>query len=216
MNRFGGNSSWIHRHGRSPDGDNYNTFYNNLRPFVVDFIVTQNAIQTFEYNNVHWVTHASTYNTTTDTYVDQRYITFDQAMFYNSYQCSGILNLTNKDFNPTSQLVTAVTDNQLMGEALITRKERTWSMNGFRDMVIDRTQPMFTKDWTSGTYNAAYALGLDKGLNINAIFTRPWFDAQRFRDKYLGIRLIFSNFVGTDNSKLICNYTYTQQTFTAR
>ena len=218
LNRFdtGANSVYLYRHGMAPDGQNYNEFFGELQPFVIDFIATQNAIQTFEYNNIHWVSHASTYNSATNTYVDQRYITIDKVLFYNSYQCSGYINLINKDFNPTSQTTNSVFDNTLLGESLITRKERTWSMNGFRDMVIDRSQPMFTKDWANSDYRMAYSDGLDYAVNSNAIATKAWFDASRFRDKYLGIRVIFSNFVGADNSKLIFNYLYTQQTFSPR
>ena len=59
-------------------------------------------------------------------------------------------------------------------------------------------------------------MGYYDTVNPAAVGTKPWFETQRFRDKYLGIRLIFSNFVRQENCKLIFNYLYTQQTFTAR
>ena len=211
------NSDTLYKHGVSPEGNNYTCFYSSTpSPFAVDFIVTQNGLTTFEYNNIHWITHASVYNSTTRTYTDQRYFTFDHVLFYNSYQSSGLINLINKDGVPTALTTISNFDSLHVGQTTIARKERTFSMNALRDAVIDRTQPLFTKDWNDNNYQFAHNQGYLDAINSNAVGVKPWFQAERFRDKYLGIRLIFSNFVGTDNCKLIFNYLYTQQTFTAR
>lgn len=219
INRHSPNNSInIYKHGLSPNGLNYTSYYSSqmVSPFVVDFIVTQNGITTFEYNNLHWISHASIYNPTTHTYSDQRYITFDHAMFYNSYQCSGHIKLLNKEAVPSSTTILSTFDSTLLGQVNLTRKERTFSMNAIRDSVIDRTQPLFTRDWGDNLYQNLHKTGYYNAVNSAAIGAKPWFETERFRDKYLGIRLIFSNFVGTDNCKLIFNYLYTQQTFTAR
>ena len=124
--------------------------------------------------------------------------------------------LTYKEQNPSVMTTASNFDMVSQGVIKLSKKERTWSFSGFRDMVSDRTQPIFTTDWSDNTYRAAYTMGHDKAVNNNVIGGNQWFDLQRFRDKYLGVRLIFSNFVGTDNSKLIFNYMYTQQTFSPR
>ena len=62
-------------------------------------------------------------------------------------------------------------------------------------MVTDNTQPI----WSSSTadINALYPWYIDKVVNPAAVGSVPWNSNARFRDKYLGIRLFFSNLDGS-------------------
>ena len=216
---------YLYKHGSNPDHDNYGIYYGTIRPFIVDFIATQNAIQTFEYNNIHFITHASTYNAQDRSYVDKRSVTFNHAILYNSYQCSSKLQLAYKELNPSNALIASTSDFSSAGIINLTRKERTWSFNDFRDAVSNRDLPMFTSDWFASGFIPAHEDGEHRIINPGSVQGQQWFDTQRFRDKYLGIRFYFRNFatpvslspsVMVDNCKLIFNYLYTQQTFSAR
>jgi len=220
---------YLYKHTTNPAHSNYGVYYGEVQPFIIDFIATQNAIQTYEYNNIHYITHASIYNETTRTYLDQRHLTFDHVTIYNSYQCSNKLNLAYKELNPSTSLIASTSDfsGQPSGIINLTRKERTWSFNAFRDAISDRTLPMFTSDWFVPGMYQAYGEGEFSIVNQSAVTGKQWFDAQRFRDKYLGIRFYFRNFASgqsydlsdtltASNCKLIFNYLWTQQTFSAR
>ena len=102
------------------------------------------------------------------------------------------------------------------GELLLDIKERVWGFNGFRDMIIDRTRPMFTSNWAD--INNDYFI--DKVLNLPTFTgTRNWNERQKFRDKYLGIRLIFSNLAGTNTTsipKITFNYLQSGMTKSSR
>ena len=216
---------YLYKHGSNPDHDNYGIYYDKIRPFIIDFIATQNAIQTFEYDNIHFITHASAYNAQNRSYIDKRSVTFNHAVIYNSYQCSHKLKLAYKELSPSNALIASTSDFSSTGIINLTRKERTFSFNAFRDAISDRNMPMFTSDWGASGFISAYEDGEHRIVNPGSVMGQQWFDSQRFRDKYLGIRFYFRNFayptplsqsVVVDNCKLIFNYLYTQQTFSAR
>ena len=167
--------------------DNYLLFYGYIEKFIIDTISTTNPLITEVYDNYHFHSKAKEYDTTTGQWRDLRNITFDQVILYNDYQCTELLNF-NKRIDNKSNMMGSIQNNP--GELLLDIKERVWGFNGFRDMIIVRTQPMFTSNWTD--INNDYFI--DKVLNPPAFLgTRNWNERQKFRDKYLGIRLIFSN-----------------------
>jgi hypothetical protein len=81
-------------------------------------------------------------------------------------------------------------------------------------MITIRPQTMFTSDWSSIQIDYF----IDKVINPSAFAgTRPWNEQQKFRDKYLGIRLIFSNLAGRDNiPKITFNYLQSGMTRSSR
>ena len=93
---------------------------------------------------------------------------------------------------------------------ILDRKERTWSFNNFRDMAIGRDTgvPLFTSTWP----NIMAEPYLDKIINPAAVSTaKTWSERQFLRDKYLGIRLFFSNLAGQTGAgrhKLVTTYMY--------
>jgi len=196
----------IYRHGLVPlTKNNYQTYYGCVQPFVVDIINNDSPLNVNTYDNFHFVTDASYYNSTTDSYVDDRYITFDSVLLYNDYQLTGNLNFAIKDTSVNTMMSTSV--NEVANQLLLERKERTWGFNGFRDMAIARGTgtPLFTSAWSSVTTTH----WLDKVVNPLAVSnTKAWYERQYLSDKYLGIRLFFSNLAGQGKHKLVMNYLY--------
>ena len=75
-----------------------------------------------------------------------------------------------------------------------------------------------TSDWNNPTYVSQYYI--DEVINPIAVSqSKDWFDRASFRDKYLGIRLFFSNLEGEGQDgtiKLVTNYIWSQSTHSPR
>jgi hypothetical protein len=189
----------IYRHELNGTRTNYQTFYGCTDPFIIDFINNDGPLNTNVYDTVRYYTNVSYYDTATREYVDDRYITFDRAWLYNSYQTTGELTLEVKNEVVSNMMVQAV--NQQSQTSLVKRKDRVWFLNHFRDIARDRTQAtvptLFTNDWTSLS-TTPY---LDKVINPLAINnTKAWYENQPLKDRYLQVRLFFNNLAGTPAS----------------
>ena len=188
----------------------YQNYYGVIQDFIVEYVSLSNPLTTRIWDHVKLVTEAKKFNATAEDFVDQRFVTFNEAMIYNSRQNSGLLELWAKDAQgvPENYMSQQVIDQS--GIILIDRNERDWSMNAFRDMVGDYTVPMFLKDKAS-LQGTGYS---DKILNVAAIdLTKDWTEQEVFRDKYLIIRLIFNTF---DDTKLLLNYSVENETLSGR
>jgi len=196
----------IYRHGLvEPSKNNYQMYYGCIQPFIVDIISNDSPMNVNTYDNFHFMTDASYYDPTTGSYIDDRYITFDSVYLYNDYQVTGNLNFSIKDTNVSTMMQTSVTE--VANSILLDRKERTWGFNGFRDMAIARgtATSLFTSAWSS----VSTTHWLDKIINPLAVSsTKAWHERQYLGDKYLGIRLFFSNLAGQGKHKLVTNYLY--------
>ena len=195
----------IYKHELNATKSNYQTFYGCTHPFILDFINNDSSVNTNVYDVIRYYTNVSYYDSTTAQYVDDRYVTFDNAIVYNSYQSTGLLSLQVKDETVNTMMVTAV--NQVSQQSLLKRKDRVWFFNHFRDIAIDRTQAsvptLFTTDWNL-LQSTPY---LDKVINPLAIDSaKPWYENQPFKDRYLQVRLFFNNLADPGKYKLTTNF----------
>ena len=99
---------------------------------------------------------------------------------------SGDIGLTAKDSrNGAGYLVTQQTD------VFADCNEGVWSINGFRDNVVDYQKPMFIVDKDALQQDWF----VDKNVNPDAIVdavtgnTKQWFNSERMRDRFMCIRL---------------------------
>ena len=200
----------IYKHSLNSDRDNYQTFYGCVHPHIIDFVSNDNAINVNTYDSLKYYGDVSYYDTATENYVDDRYSTFNRAWLYNSYQTTGELSLEVKDETILDMMPTAV--NQQTQVSLLKRKDRSWNLNHFRDIAIDRTQAtvpsLFTNAWTSLSPTPY----LDRVINPLAIDdAKAWYTNQPLKDRYLQVRLFFDNLAGTPASpsgkfKITTNY----------
>lgn len=178
--------------------DDYKSFckFNDINhDFIIDYISSNNPIENSIYNDV--TLHTKATKNINGNLVEDRNITFNKVILYNNEQCSGLLNLIPKDKDTIDYLHNQVINDN---DVIINRVENKWQFNNFRDYRIDYTIPIFSSSWNDIKNNYF----IDKVLNTSSIsFNKNWYELQSFNDKYLGIRLIFSNF---DNYELIFNY----------
>lgn len=179
----------------------YQNFYGKRYPFIVEFVSVSHPLATRVWEYIKLLTEAKKYNPEFEEFVEERFITFNKALFYNSRQSSGILNLIVKDTqdDPEDYLLQQVQN--LDGDSIIIdRNERDWSLNQIRDVRVDYSQPLFKRTLESRQEDYF----IDKVVNEASIdFNKDWTELESFRDKYLVIRLIFDTF---DDIKLIFNY----------
>jgi hypothetical protein len=153
-------------------------------------------------------TEAKKFDPVSEEYLDQRYVTFNQALFYNTQQTSGLLTLAPKQDESANYLLQQTSN--IAGLVNIDRNERDWTMNSMRDIRVDYTVPMFLKDLPS-LQNNYY---IDKVVNPAAIdYGKDWTQLESFRDKFLVVRLIFDNFADT---RLIFNFSALQRSESER
>ena len=201
-------STHLWRHGLNSAKSNFQSYYDCAYPHIIDIISNDSPLIVNNYSSFRFVTDAQIYDNTNRQWMDLRGHTFDKAIIYNSYQTSGEQLLTVVgSANPLqyqNALDNSIGDNT--GVVRLQRTERTWKVNGFRDLADNRINTgvsLWSRAWT----NLASVPYMDKVVNPAAVNSlKTWTDQARFTDKYLGIRLIFSNLVSPGNVKLTTNY----------
>jgi hypothetical protein len=178
----------------------YQNYYGERKPFILDYISNSMPLETRIYNHVKFVTEAFKYYANTGTFNEERFITFNKALFYNTRQCSGELELKVKDTNVNDEDYLLQQIVNATGEILLDRNERDWTLNELRDIRIDYNAPIFND--TILSLQSDYFI--DKIINtVTLDENKDWTQMESFRDKYLGIRFIFDNF---DDIKLVVDY----------
>jgi hypothetical protein len=189
-------STHLWKHNRP---NHYQTFYNRFYPFIVEYVDNPSPIVTKLWDNILFQTEAKKFDPTTQEYFDQREITFNKAIFYNTEQISGMLQLQPKLNSSLNYLLEQTTNNNF-GVKTIDRTERDWTMNDLRNIRDNYSVPMFIKDPLQ--FQSIYYI--DKIVNPAAINQNlDWTQLESFRDKFLVVRLIFDTFADT---RLIFNF----------
>ena len=181
--------------------DKYQTFYNTFAPHIVELVSVSNPVTTRTWNHILLQTEARKYDATTKEYLEEKYVTYNKAIVYNSRQCSGSMDLIVKDsgLNDANYMVNEVinTNNNM---SIIDRSERDWYINDFRDIRVDYTKPI----WNSANATFTSPHYIDKELNTSTLnVNKDWTQLESFRDKYLVVRYIFDKFA---DKKLITNF----------
>lgn len=204
--------SKLYLHTHNVGNIKYQTFYDRLYPFIVEYVDNGNTVTNRIFDHIKFSTQALKYINSSENkgFVEQPLITFNKALLYNSYQNTNILNLVVKDlFDYNSYLPKQIENtgsNILLGtQAILDKNEKDWCLNDFRDAITDYTKNMFNTvviDSLNNTELLEYIP--DKILNYE-IFSgeKQWYDLSSLRDKYLVVRLIFDNFADV---KLIFNF----------
>jgi hypothetical protein len=186
----------------------YQTFYGKFYPHIIELVSNKNPMETSIFNTVKFHTQAKQWDSVNKYFIDKRLITFDKANLYNSYQSSGDIELlTKREQNHFGR-----DQERWHQQALLDVNEKEYSFNEFRDLVEDRNQALFTKNWNLSEYRSNYYI--DKVLNPTSInLNKNWWEQEVFRDKYLVIRLFFTTFV---NTKLVTNFNVTDKNYTEK
>lgn len=189
----------------------YRRFRGKYFPFIVEFINNEEAIATKNFNSVTYTATAWRYSDEHEEFLQEKYLTFNKALFYNSYQTTGIINLIVKDTSPIPEdyLFEQVRDLDAT-ELIIDRNEYDWSINQLRNMRDNYSVPMFSKNLV----DRQLEYYIDKVVNEDCLdLYKPWHQQETLYDKYLAVRLIFDNF---EDVKLVFNYQYETDTLSKR
>jgi hypothetical protein len=142
-----------------------------------------------QYTNLMYATSAQELDDVTQHYRNVP-ITFNEAIFYNTKQSSGIRPLKLKtdyfefDYDPLTILVDK-TDNK-------------YKVSNIRDIIVNEDEPIWDSSWAAlQSIPFEYIDKVPNAANLN--INMPEFDKPRFRDYYLGVRLIYNP---TGNVKL--------------
>lgn len=171
----------------------YQTFYGKLKPHILEYISVNSPVVTKVWDYFQLNTQAQKF--INDVFVDDLYTTFNKGIFYNSRQCSGELTFITKDAELYDEnYMESQIKNYDENHIIIDRTERNWFVNDFRDIRIDYSAPIWKENFSE----------VHKNLNMDSMdINKDWFELENFRDKYLGIRLIFDKFA---DKKLITNF----------
>lgn len=192
--------SWKHgykdiwKHNRK---NHYQTFYGQYYPFIIEYVDISNALATKIWEGLTLQTEAKRWDADAEEYVDQKLVTFNKILAYNTSQISGILEMITKS-NDQDYILEQIIN--APGTITIDRNERDWSLNELRDIRVDYGSPMFKKKLEE--LQANYFI--DKVVNEDAIdINKDWTQMESFRDKFLVVRLIFDKF---DHTRLLMNF----------
>ena len=147
-------------------------FVGNVQPTYasyVDAVFNENPDRTKMFSTVNWISKTTASN---GAYLYNSTIT--DLLIYNSYQCSGNLDLSRK---------TSANQEDIRNFNMF-NTEGTWGVNKFRDLVNNVNNPFIDSDLNVITSN----------INTN----KPWYEQKRFIDKFIISRFSFDN--STQNS----------------
>src|SRR5690606_21361507 len=160
----------------------FQNFYGKKVPHIIEYVSVSNPLITRIWNHIRLITEAKKYDPDMDSYYEQRYVTFDQMVAYNSRQTTGLLNLMVKEDlkDPQNYLSEQIinTNNNVI---VIDRKETDWLINDLRDIRINYESPI----WNYNLDNRQNNYFIDKVLNESSLdIDKSWTDLESFRDKY--------------------------------
>ena len=170
----------IHKAVQGP----YQNYTGTKFPFIIDYVSVSNPVTQRVWNHVR--IDSETYKGE----VLQEGVTFNKAWLYNTYQSSG--ELTLKVDSQTENDMWSEVMNGNDNEILITRDNSSWHFNDFRNIVVDKTQPIVTKPWVVPIINTT-----------NLSTEKSWYEQDTFKDKWLGVRLSYDK---PDDVKILTNF----------
>jgi len=209
--------SWIHGDNniwKHNVKDNYQHFYNNLKPFIIEYVSLSNPIVTRLWEHLLLLVEVKKYNNDFEQYVDINDRFFNKLITYNSRQCSGLMNIKVKNTNEEADYLYNQINNLNNNEIIVDRNERNWTINNLRDIRTNYNEPIFISKLNDLQQNYF----IDKILNTNSIdYNKDWTQLESFRDKYLVVRLIFDNFAQNSlheagSTKIIMNISSENET----
>jgi len=199
----GGNTLWEHNKGE------YHNFYGVKYPFIFEYINNESNVLTKTFNSTHFISNVYREDLVNKQFIDIKNETFNNVVFYNDYQCSGLLDVKIKD--NTTPYGNISYDSS---EIFLNRNERDWSFSNIRDMsiLVIPDESLFTSNWMDTNYQNNYPI--DKVVNSNKInFLKRQYESQKLRDKYLATRLFYNN---NYNHKMVINYIFNKSKSSSR
>lgn len=171
--------------------DRFLGFYKKQYPYIIEYVANKNPLENSITEDIIFTTSAKKWDSINKDYLDIADVTYNKVLIYNSRQSSGEQRLVNKNTGNQEDYLQRQVSNSV-GEILLDRNERNWSINQLRDYVVDYNQSLFSFKWDD--IKSQYPI--DKVPNNSVIdFNKSWDEVESFRDKYAIVRFKFDNFV---------------------
>lgn len=178
----------------------YNTYYGQRKEHIVEFVCKTPDLSVAIFDSFSLNTDALRFKN--NAFYDARLITFNKAILYNSRQCSGVLELRAKANSQGSDYIYNIASNSSLDNSNIERKEKDWNINEFFDVRINYD----THIWTDYLIDRQRNYFIDKVLNLGSLdYNKHWTELERFRDRYIIIRLIFDDASDVKLTTRMCN-----------
>lgn len=157
----------------------FTTYYDEKHPHIIDLIAVSDPLQARLSSSIYYSSTTSIYDDITQQY-HKIPETYDGFIAYNSNQSSGYNQLILK--TDAFSLPTSNT------EALVRQTDKQYRLNDLRDRTFSQDIPIWSSSWSD--LQSQYFIDkvpFPNNINVN----QSPFDAKRFRDHYLGLRLFF-------------------------
>lgn len=177
--------------------------YNKIVPFIVELNSISNPLVVRIWNHIAINAIVRRFHPDFDQFIDDNDHFFEIMTINNERQLSGAIHLKVKSAKaePENWMLQQITDQN--HEGIVNRLEGTWFINDFRDFVIDKQQPLFSKNWM----DIKNSFPIDKIINQNAIdLNKDWTELESFRGKYLTIRLAYYGENTDSDIQITVNY----------
>lgn len=120
-------------------------------------------------------------------WIDVRNRSFDKVILYNNYQSTGVKDIVIREEEkaPSDILLSSVRNDT--GRINVTRRERVYYLNYFRNLVVNYNEGLFTDDWDQ--IREEYFI--DKVSNENVLDSgKDWKDQNPMREDFIVARFI--------------------------
>lgn len=161
----------------------YQTFYGRKFPHMLDLIQRLNPLEGKQSSSVVFTSKTSQPSNVSNSWKLIN-TTFTKFIAYNSNQSTGEQRLELKDSPFEMEFDSDI--------ALVKQTDNNWRINNIRDITVDHQEPIWDKSWNakaSSPYKYIDKVPYANNLDV----TKSLFEQSRFRDHYLGLRLIFDD-----------------------
>lgn len=185
--------AWNHNNGE------YQSYYGTVYPHMIELVYSQDVLNSSISKSFGYVSQARLFDSTYKQWKDVALKTFNRVWLYNDNQSSGYLStvVTNNHVNPYIAI------NYSPTEVFLYKADKTWRLNSKRNNVsATNTVPISNSRWSDISSNYY----IDKIPNDDAHdLTQSQYNIQKFRDKYITMRLILDD---PDNHKVLTQYSF--------
>lgn len=169
---FYSNNLWEHNKGE------YQVFYDEKYVHILDLILSQDLQLAKTTTSILYSSKAESYDDSTKDYKPVN-TTFNKAIIYNSYQSSGELGIIYHN----SPFISSNSTN-----VLVDKIDGKFRLNGFFDYSMSNEEAIWD---TIGAQSFYYIDKIPNQSNIDP--NQSMFNARRFKDYFVGVRLFFED-----------------------
>lgn len=184
----------------------YQTFYDELRPFILEFTDTLNSFDNFTSPSIVWSQENEQCVGDNETEGKSAIgsVTFNKAYVYNDSEHSGLLSLVLPDLNDLSSVIFLPEVGTNLTAIDLGDREGVFSFSDFWDINKYPDKNVNLNATTCDNEDFIESYPIDKVPNNLVLdYNKAWWDKERFRGNWISYRLIQDVH---DDTKIITNF----------